>query len=264
MGLIITDSQNYTDIATAIRAGNGTNTTYRPSEMADAIVELSGNWLGKNPEFVKQIYSLDTTLDTTNYATWTPSTTATTIKAAQTLTTKETLDMSKYDYIFYWICICDIAYNNSWIPAKGSALKQATVYTQGVFQRPTGVTETENEVYDLTASQQDSQSLSWLKYYSSATNISVINGTYSPCYISGVTAPTFNSTSSLEPIMTIKTPVLTARCHATYFTTAVAAQVDQENTTIKMKGYLYRVKRGTSVCSSIWKLLIGAYNDSNF
>ena len=261
MSLIITDDQHYSDIADAIRAGNGTNTTYKPREMADAIGELAGNWMGKNPEFVKQIYTLDTTLDQTNYATWTPSTTAATIKASVTLTTKETLDMSKYDYIFYWVCACDIAYDNTWTPVKGSCLKQLTVYTQGVFQRPAGVTDTENANYNCTATQQDSQSLSWLKYYSSATAISITNTTYSPCYISGINSPTFSSTSISNPVMTLKTPTLSARCNANYFTTAVAAKVDQENTTIKMNGYLYRVKRGTSVCSSIWKILVDGYNN---
>lgn len=37
MSKIVTDSQHYTDIASAIREKNGTETTYKPSEMASAI-----------------------------------------------------------------------------------------------------------------------------------------------------------------------------------------------------------------------------------
>lgn len=37
MSKIVTDSQHYTDIANAIREKNGTETTYKPSEMAEAI-----------------------------------------------------------------------------------------------------------------------------------------------------------------------------------------------------------------------------------
>ena len=73
--------------------------------------------------------------------------------------------------------------------------------------------------------------------------------TYSPCYISSVTAGTLSSTSSLTPTLTIKTPVLSARCSTSYFSTAQAAKVDQENTTVKMNGYLYRVRRGTSMAA---------------
>lgn len=42
MGLIITDSQNYTDIADAIRSKNGTSTHYYPEQMASAIMSISG------------------------------------------------------------------------------------------------------------------------------------------------------------------------------------------------------------------------------
>lgn len=38
----ITDSQNYTNIANAIRARNGEETTYKPSQMADAIRAITG------------------------------------------------------------------------------------------------------------------------------------------------------------------------------------------------------------------------------
>lgn len=45
MAIVLTDSANYADIARAIRAKNGEQSTYRPAEMAaaiDAIVVYSG------------------------------------------------------------------------------------------------------------------------------------------------------------------------------------------------------------------------------
>ena len=39
----ITDSQNYAAIASAIRVKNGEVTTYKPSQMASAILELDGS-----------------------------------------------------------------------------------------------------------------------------------------------------------------------------------------------------------------------------
>lgn len=42
MAVVITDDKHYTDIAAAIRAKNGTDTKYKPSEMATAIAALSG------------------------------------------------------------------------------------------------------------------------------------------------------------------------------------------------------------------------------
>lgn len=42
MAKIITDNQHYTDIAAAIRTKNETETQYKPSEMADAILAIQG------------------------------------------------------------------------------------------------------------------------------------------------------------------------------------------------------------------------------
>ena len=262
MSLIITDSQNYTDIANAIRFATRGNDTYKPSEMANAILELNRNWLGKNPEFISQVYTLDTTLNQTNYPSWTPSTSASAMVASQSLTNKPVLDMTNYDYILYWVCECNVAYDNTWVPIKGTCLRIITVYTQAVFRRPTSVADTENENLNYTATQQNSQSLSWCKYYSSATAISVNSGAYGPAYISGVTSPSFSSTSSSTPTMTVKTPTISARCNATYFDVAQAAKVDQANTTLTLDGYLYRVEKGTSMCSSIWRVLLDTYNNS--
>lgn len=42
MGIVFTDEQNYQDIADAIRSKNGSSDTYLPSEMANAIMDISG------------------------------------------------------------------------------------------------------------------------------------------------------------------------------------------------------------------------------
>ena len=47
MAIVTTDNQHYTDIAAAIRSKNGTETLYKPSEMAAAIQAISG---GGEPE----------------------------------------------------------------------------------------------------------------------------------------------------------------------------------------------------------------------
>lgn len=48
MAIVTTDNQHYTDIAAAIRSKNGTETLYKPSEMAAAIQAISGG--GGEPE----------------------------------------------------------------------------------------------------------------------------------------------------------------------------------------------------------------------
>ena len=148
MSLIITDSQNYTNIANAIRTKNGTNNTYTPANMPNAILNLGGNWLGENLELVKQVYALNTTLANTNYATWTPSTTAASIKATETLSTKETLDLENYDYILYWVSDCNVAYDDTWTPIKATCLREITLYIQTIFQRPSSVATVESQTFN--------------------------------------------------------------------------------------------------------------------
>ena len=51
MAIVKTDSVNYENIANAIRTKNGTDNTYKPGEMADAILELGevtlASWEGE-------------------------------------------------------------------------------------------------------------------------------------------------------------------------------------------------------------------------
>ena len=67
MGLIITDSQYYTDIADAIRAKLSTSATYLPEEMASAIGSISGGGGGITPSGTYSISS-NGTYDITQYA----------------------------------------------------------------------------------------------------------------------------------------------------------------------------------------------------
>lgn len=55
MSIVFTDNQNYQDIADAIRAKNGSSDTYLPSEMADAIMDISGGG-SSNPEDADVIF----------------------------------------------------------------------------------------------------------------------------------------------------------------------------------------------------------------
>ena len=219
------------------------------------------DWLGKNTEYIKELYSLNTTLDQTDFATWTPSTTAASIKASSTLTTTEVMDLDDYDYIMVWVSDCNVAYDNTWTASAATCLRETCLYTQSVFRRPASVATIEDENFNYNAVQQNSYQIYYCKYYSSATAISMAYTTYSPCYISGLTAATFSSTSSASPTVTIKTPVLSARCSSTYFSTANAKKVDQENSTVKMKGYLYRVGVGTSTARGTWAQLVNVFNN---
>lgn len=58
MAIVITDEKHYTDIAAAIRSQNGEETTYKPSEMAAAILALVAGGGGEGSE-VKKVASVN-------------------------------------------------------------------------------------------------------------------------------------------------------------------------------------------------------------
>lgn len=59
-------------------------------------------WLGNNVELISNVYTKDYTLDDTDFATWTPSTTGVTIIASETLSPTVALDLANYEYALRW------------------------------------------------------------------------------------------------------------------------------------------------------------------
>lgn len=295
MSIIITDGQYYSDIANAIRTKAGTSDTFKPSEMAPAILTipsgsgtdvsdttataadvlagkyfhvadgtktagtLNFNWMGENPEFVSRIYSMSTTLDQTSYNGWSPSTTAKSIVASSTLSTKQAVNLANYDYFFVWFCDCDVAYDNTWSPSAASCIREVSMRTQSVIRRPQS-TSVPTSTFSYNATQEAMVGIYFCNYYSSASATSITYTSYSPCYLSAITAFALSSTANDSINVTIKTPVLSARCSGTYFSTTNAAKVDQANTTIKLVCDMYRVKARSNFVTDGWGALTYIFN----
>ena len=67
MAIVFTDSQNYTDIADAIRSKNGTSNTYSPSEMASAILAIPGGSVNNQDKAVTPTTSTQSVTYDTGY-----------------------------------------------------------------------------------------------------------------------------------------------------------------------------------------------------
>lgn len=213
--------------------------------------------LGKNLEFVKNLCSDSYTLDETGYASWTPSSTASAIVASRTLSPTYDGDTANYEYYLHW---------------KFDAVLN---YEAGTTQQYM----TDREIVEMW------QLLS--KRPSSRANITanIFNGNYCATYLTtgftsyydknksrtytwsasyglyiSATAATFSNSTTDTPTITIKTPAINARCSGTYFSTARAAAVDQENTTLKLVGELYRVRANTSPMSKMFERVVNIYN----
>lgn len=217
-------------------------------------------WMGDNvTKIADKFYTLSTTFDKTGYADWTPGTSATAIIATQTLSdSKFTADMVNYEYMLEWLWQCKAAYPD------GQTYKLCMDQTYGVMyqtihRRPYGLAnfEIENFAYNYCTTL----------YTSSAYNIYwKSDGTHSwttslyGVYASGATAATLSNTTNNSITVTPKTPVVSARCHSSYFSTARAAEVDQKNSTIKIVGNIYRLDAGTCALRNMYGNAVHLYS----
>jgi hypothetical protein len=82
-------------------------------------------------------------------------------------------------------------------------------------------------------------------YNTSGTHTMTYSGSYG--FYQSAVAATFSNSTSDTPNLTIKTPSISARCNSTYFAVARGSDVDKANSTVKLKGELWRMKHSNTV-----------------
>ena len=250
MSDIIIAGSTYTEVPSILvpKSGGGT-AQYNETQFH--------TWMGDNCTLLNNnLFSQDIKLSATSFDSWTASTTAGTILAAQNGTVTK-IDLENYEYYIEWTWCIDLKQN------EGATMKAMPDRTYGVFyqvvhQRPYGLAsfETEADTYNyctvlFTSSQYN------IYYNTSGTHTwtTTMYGVY--CVN---TAGTLSSTSSLTPNLTPKSPAITARCNASYFATARKAEIDSANTTIKVVGKLYRVDRDSSPIKNMYMNAVHLYS----
>ena len=193
--------------------------------------------IGDDAEFVQRVYdSGEIKLKDTSFNGWTPSTTAKTIKASATAGTF-VADMANYEYVLRWRCEFDAVYADG-TNKLGAPEREVAELWQTLCRRPGSLIQLETDAFVSNAC---------ITYVSAPLNVyyntsGVRTYTYSVSYgvYPAVAAATFSSSSAADPTVTIKTPSYSARCNATYFTTAMAAAIDQDKSKFRIVGELYR------------------------
>ena len=188
------------------------------------------------PEYVQDLYYHEYALKDTSFDTWTPSTTAHTIVSTKTAGTF-VADMTRYEYIQKWEVSFDAAYNSG-ANLKIQVYKQYGDLYQSIYRRPSSWTNIETQNFNSNA-VNTAYSAYLIRYYNSSGTLTyAYTGSYG--IYGAVTAPTFSSSTSATPTVTVKTPTISARCSNTYMSTARAAELDKANSTVTIKGELYR------------------------
>lgn len=247
--------------------------TFAPSNIEQTLVEAGKftlgdikvsamppwNYLGDDAEFVSEIYpKTSIKLKDTSFNGWTPSTTAKTIVTSSTLTSKAfTANFAEYEYLLRWRWSVDVAY-------KSGATLKIQIYRpcgevwQWIGKRPSSLANIGSETFNGNACVTYFTA-ALLSYYTSSGSMSY---TWSASYglYASVTACTFASSTADSTTVTPKTPTWNARCSTTYMSTTRATELDQDNTTLIMRGELWRLKKKGTVRNML-ENCVSIYND---
>lgn len=288
MAIILTDDQHYSDIADAIRDKNNTDNTYTPAEMAPAILEIptgsgvdvsdttavagdvaSGKYFytadGVKTAgtyiplvYIDRVHDQTWKLSETAYNGWTPSTTAKAIiTGAATQKTFVATDIATHPYYIRSLMEVNCVYPDGTSHAKGELLKVVGANWYTVNRRSSNLTNTQSETLN-TGIATALNNVWCLLYYSSAT-AQTFTWSQSYGFYQANVAPTFSSATAASPTITVKYPTVNARVSATYFASAFATAIDQEESTIRIVTDVWRAVDGFEINSS-YKAIAHAWN----
>lgn len=205
----------------------------------------SWSWMGKNPTLVHTFTSEHVLLKDTGFATWTWSTTAATIRAAQELP-QVTLD-DQHDYIFVARLHVHFDYGN-WSPV--SAITDFAYTGSSIAYRHSSTlsaaeAETKNTLTSV-ASNSD-----YVFYGKNSSGSGTFQNQYFGLYCSSAPqAATITSATDASPKAVFKTPALSARGSSTYFSQTAFNNINLNTSYYDASYELWSVDVGT--CDKGW------------
>ncbi|MDT3386992.1 MAG: hypothetical protein LIR46_04405 [Bacteroidota bacterium] len=215
-------------------------------------------WLGADAKLVETFTLSDVTLANTDFATWTPSTTAIDILATRTAGTF-VADCENYDYYIISQTSIPVVVDDSAVK-KALPILTAANQVQMIIRRPNNWAQITNESFVIQVCVT-AYSSCFMQYYGTTTGTASYTWGASYGLYSAVTPAVLSSNASATPTITVKTPKVTARCSTTYMSTANAALIDQDKTIISQKCLVYRVKLGTGCMRGIYEMNTKFIND---
>ena len=220
--------------------------------------DMSGDyaWMGLDCELISKFFEETKSLAETDFATWTPSTTAKAIVATRSIHTFAA-DLENYEYLLRWKFCFDAAWGDE-AAKKVRPIRECDAIYQMIIKRPGSLAAVKSGSFAANACVTLNTAPLLVYYNSSAAEAYTFSTSYG--VYAAAQAATFSNSSSNTPTVTVKTPPVSARCSSTYFSTTRAGDIDQENSKYHLTGELFRVKKG-SIMRKIYGDLIDLYRD---
>lgn len=241
------------------------NGTYDVTNLAEVVVNVSGSggggpyaWAGPNATLYKSYDNLTYTLAQTSFNTWTPSTTATQIIAAQTYGSLTVTDLTDYDYYilhlfdFHPVFVSGATLKttvkrnlSAWVHMVSARYTNEGAFSSGVPNNPKSGSLTSEAIL--------------IYYNSSGTETYNNSSTSQGIYASSAPAAPGAKGTAISSTFTIKSPVVSAKCSNSYFSTARAAELDKNASTVTMSAYVVKCERQSlvsKVAQSIYDMYV--------
>lgn len=211
-----------------------------PSQFHDMSGPLA--WMGVDAELVTSFTLADVKLINTSFNGWTASTTAKDILATRTVGTFTATNMSDNEYVIEWetkipIVIPDTA------TKKALPIYLAGYHVQGIIRRPSSYANIEASNSNSNVNVSLFTAGNFFRYYGSTTGSLTYTWNTSYGLYATVTANTLSNSTAESPVVTLKSPKVSARCSTTYMSTTNSNLIDQDKTIISQKCKVYRIKK---------------------
>ena len=254
-------SSDLTSIANAIRAkSHGVSQLAFPAGFVSEIGNINHgaiDWMGDNVEFVSEFHRSKVLLKDTGYPTWTASKTATSMKAATTLSTIA-LDLANYEYMVEWLWDITVAHEAG-ATLKAIPIRQVGTMYQSIYRRPNTLAKMASDTWDCAYVTTLNSACGYCFYYNtSGTSTFTASNSYG-LYCSNTAATVPSSSTGNTVNLTPKTPAIYARCSDTYFALGRYGDIDADNTSIIIVGNLYRQRVGSSATRNMFKKALDIY-----
>lgn len=248
-------SQYIVPTGTVSITSNGTVDVTQYASADVSIPATSTSYLGTNPVKIADYATQTVALSSTSFATWTPSTTYTTIYASSDVGTA-VLDLANYNYNIVWFFDCKYVYDGTEVNTA-KALRTCQCMHQSIFKNPNGLTALSAQ--NFNGNYCSTLFTSGLIDYYNTSSAPKLTYTLSVAAYLYATAATFSNSTSNTPTLTVKTPSIRFVCNNTYLSTANCAKIDKANTKFTLRGELWRVDKD-SVMQGMYRNIVELYN----
>ena len=231
--------------ATAADVASGKKFYLADGSSATGSLVPGGSWMGANPTCINaNLFNWSEKLEDTAYATWTPSTSFTSLSQASSESID--IDLLNYEYYVFTRFMCNVFYREGeGEPTKAGQICSYRETYALMTKAPSTVEEYQAGSFSYNTSFSAIFDNTIFEYYAGNSSHKISTTSSQGIYLSTLTLQYSNSTSN-NPTVVITNPRGYAVCNNGYFSTTNAAAVDQTLTKPSIHCELWRIDAGSS------------------